>query len=120
MAWTNFQRSNWTRTAGSDHARQMFTNVAASVVITAATTQLVTLTAASFQFQGNGQVDVTFPFGLSSGETAAAQGLILGPAWLQQSGTYSAGGHPQIVFQITSQTLMTVAAGGMTVLAVQY
>ena len=121
MAWTNFQKSNWTRTVASEHARQYFTAVAAGITITAATSQLLTVTAA-FQFQGNGQVDVSFPYGLSNGETAAAQGLILGPAWLQPagSGSYSAGNHPLLVFQVTSQTLMTVAAGGFSMLAVQY
>jgi hypothetical protein len=122
MAWTNFQKSNWTRTAVGEHARQYFTAVGASLTITAATTQLVTLTAAAFQFQGNGQVDVSLPFGFSGGETAAAQGLMLGSAWLQATATaaYSAGVHPQIVFQVSSATLMTVASGGFSVIAVQY
>jgi hypothetical protein len=122
MAWTNFQRSNWTRTASGEHARQYFTAVAAGITITAATSQLITLTSCAFQFQGNGQVEVSFPTGFSGGETAAAQGLILGQAWLQATATaaYSAGIHPQIVFQVTSQTLMTVAAGGLSLIAVQY
>jgi len=122
MAWTNFQKSNWTRTASSEHARQYFTAVAAGITITAATTQLVTLTSAAFQFQGNGPVEVSFPTGFSSAESAAAQGMVFGNAWLQATATaaYSAGIHPQIVFQVTSQTLMTVAATGFSLLAVQY
>jgi len=122
MAWVDFQKSNWTRTALGEHARQYFTAVAGGITITAATSQLITLTSCAFQFQGNGQIEVSFPTGLSSGETAAAQGMILGNAWLQATATaaYSKGIHPQIVFQATSQTLMTVAAGGFSVLAVQY
>jgi hypothetical protein len=121
MAWTNFQKSNWTRTAVGEHARQYFTAVAAGITITAATSQLVTVTA-SFQFQGNGQCEVSFPFGAGGGQTAAAQGLMLGNAWLlpPASGSYSAGNHPLLVFQVTSQTLMTVASGGISVIGVQY
>jgi hypothetical protein len=90
--------------------------------MTAATTQQITLTSCSYQFQGNGQVEVSFPEGFSSGETAAVQGLVLGQAWLQATATaaYAAGIHPQIVFQATSQSLLTVAAGGFSVIAVQY
>jgi hypothetical protein len=122
MAWVNFQKSNWTRTASSEHARQYFTAVAAGITIAANTSAIITLTSCAFQFQGNGQVEVSFPTGLSSGETAAAQGLIVGQAWLQATATaaYSAGIHPQICFQVTSQTLMTVATGGFSVIAVQY
>ena len=121
MAWTNFQKSNWTRTASSEHARQYFTAVAAGITIAAASTSLITVTAA-FQFQGNGGVEVSLPFGASSAETAAAQGMVIGAAWLQPaaSGSYAAGNHPLLVFQATSQTLMTVAATGFSVIAVQY
>jgi hypothetical protein len=122
MAWVNFQKSNWTRTLSSEHARQYFTAVAAGITVTAATTQLVTLTSAAYQFQGNGPVEISFPFGFSSAETVAAQGLLFGNGWLQATATaaYSAGNHPQIVFQVSSQTLLTVAATGFSVIAVQY
>jgi hypothetical protein len=122
MAWVNFQKSNWTRTLSSEHARQYFTAVAAGITVTAATTQLVTLTSAAYQFQGNGPVEISFPFGFSNTETVAAQGLLFGNAWLQATATaaYSAGNHPQIVFQVSSQTLLTVAATGFSVIAVQY
>lgn len=122
MAWVNFQKSNWTRTLSSEHARQYFTAVAAGITVTAATSQLITLTAASYQFQGNGPIEISFPAGFSSAQTAAAQGLLFGNGWLQATATaaYSAGNHPQIVFQVSSQTLMTVASGGLSLIAVQY
>lgn len=121
MAWTNFQRSNWSRVVGPQHAVQVFTSVAAGITITAASTQLITLTSAAYQFKGNGEIDVFFPEGLSDAETAATQGMMLGNAWLQgpASGSYSAGNHPQIVFQVSSQKLMTVASGGFTIIAMQ-
>jgi hypothetical protein len=120
MAWVPFQKSNWTRTTSSEHARQYFTNVASSIVITAASSQLLTLTNASFMFQGNGIIDVAFPEGASGGATAAAQGLVLGSAYLLQTGIQANGVHPSIVCQISSQTLMTVAATGINLVAVQF
>src|ERR1700677_1267693 len=120
MAWAPFQKSNWTRTCSSEHARQYFRNVASSRVVTAASSQLLTLTNAAFQFQGNGIVDVAFPEGASGGATAAAQGLVLGSAYLVQNGIQANGVHPSIVVQISSQTLLTVAAAGLNLVAVQF
>lgn len=122
MAWTNFQKSNWTRGVAPRGADQYFTAVAAGITVAAQSTTLVTLTAAAFKFQGNGPIDITFPAGLSNAETAAAQGLLLSNGWLQSpaTGSYAGGNHPQIVFQVSSNTLMTVAAGGFSLIVSQY
>jgi len=126
MAWTNFQKSNWTRTVSSEHARQYFPasvqgTVTGNLTIAAGATKTLTLTA-TFQFQGNGQVEVSAPEGVSNFQTAAAQGLVITNAYLTgpSSGSYSAGNHPLIVVNLFSSTLMTTAATGFDLIAVQY
>lgn len=137
MAWVAFQKSNWTRTAQGEHARQYFpasvggsisgTSVAGTVtggiVFTGGQTRVLTLTAA-FQFQGNGQITVSGPEGSSSYATAAAQGIVIDNAWLQgpASGSYAAGNHPLILVNISGPAAATVtsAAGGFDLIAVQY
>jgi hypothetical protein len=135
MAWTNFQKSNWTRTTSSEHARQYFpatvggsisgTSVAGTVtggiVFAANQTRVLTLTAA-FQFQGNGQVMVSAPEGASNYATAAAQGLVIDNAWIQgpASGSYSAGNHPLIMVNLSTNVALTTAATGFDLIAVQY
>lgn len=127
MAWAAFQKSNWTRTAVGEHARQYFpasSNATATggLVFTAGQTNTLTLTA-TFQFQGNGQVDVSAPFGAGSGyATAAAAGVSIGNAWLEgpASGSYAAGNHPRIFVNLTSSAAYTTAATGFDLLAVQY
>jgi len=132
MAWTNFQKSNWTRTASAEHARQYFPasvagTVTGNLTFTAGQTVPITLTAA-FQFQGNGQVEVSIPMaggstsGFSGGETAAANFLTIQNAYLigAASGSYSAGNHPLIVVQFTCAKAYTTAATGFDLLAIQY
>jgi hypothetical protein len=126
MAWTNFQKSNWTRMAGDPHARQYFPasvqgTVTGGITIAAGATKFITLTAC-FQFQGNGQVDVTAPEGVSNYQTAAAQGLVINNAYLTgpSSGSYALGNHPLIIVSLFSSTLLTTAATGFDLIAVQY
>jgi hypothetical protein len=142
MAWASFQKSNWTRTAVGEHARQYFpasvagyldgattttATVTGNMTFTAGQVHLVSLTA-TYQFQGNGHTDIKLPMaggvtsGLSGGETAVAAGVNIGNAWLQgpSSGSYAAGNHPLIVFKISSTVAYTTAAAGYDLIAVQY
>lgn len=114
-----FKASNWTRTASGEHARQYFPS-SQGFGITAATvgansTQIYTLTAA-FQFQGNGQIEVSLPVGT----TALQTGISIGEAYLSPpaSGSYSKGNHPLINFKTVAQIAATIAA--TSVMAVQY
>jgi hypothetical protein len=126
MAYAAFQKSNWTRTAVGEHARQYFPAAVTSaqtggLVLAAGASAAITLTAA-FMFQGNGQVIVTAPEGISNYQTAAAQGLIIENAYLEgpASGSYAAGNHPRIIVNLSSSTALTTAAGGFDLIAVQY
>jgi hypothetical protein len=115
----DFQKSNWLRTASSEHARvylpssQGFGITAATV--TASSMQIYTATV-PFQFQGNGQVEV----GLPAGITALQNGVQLGEAELlpPASGSYSLGNHPRVQFKTTSVIAATIAATSVTI--VQY
>ncbi len=116
---TDFQKSNWSRTASSEHARvylpstQGFGITAATV--TASSMQIYTATV-PFQFQGNGQVEDSIP----QGATAIQNGVQLGEAILlpPASGSYSLGNHPRVQFKTTSVIAATIAA--TSVLLVQY
>lgn len=132
MAWAAFQKSNWTRTASGQHARQYFPassngTATGNLTFTAGAVKSLTLTAA-FQFQGNGQVQVTAPEqgGSTSGfggyETAAAAGVVIENAYLigAASGGYAAGNHPLIVVNVSSGAAYTTSAAGFDLLAVQY
>jgi hypothetical protein len=115
----DFQKSNWTRTASSEHSRvylpssQGFGITAATV--TASSMQLYTATV-PFEFQGNGQIDATIPVGA----TALQQGVSLGQPQLlaPASGSYAAGNHPRVQFTTTSLIAATIAA--TSVVLVQY
>jgi hypothetical protein len=128
MAWVAFQKSNWTRTDHPTHARQYFpasvqATMTGGLVFTAGGTQLLTITAVAFQFQGNGPVHMSAPEGTSGFATAAAAGVSVGNAWLQgpvPNGAYSLGNHPQIVFRISSSAAYTTAATGFDLIAEQY
>lgn len=126
MAWTNFNKSNWTRTVGPEHSVQYFpasvqSTVTGNITFTAGQLKTITLTAA-FQFKGNGQVEVSGPEGVSNYQTAAAQGLQIGNSWLQgpSSGSYAAGNHPLIMVNLIAQAALTTAATGFDLIAVQY
>jgi hypothetical protein len=115
----DFQKSNWTRTASSEHARvylpssQGFGITPATV--TASSMQIYTATV-PFEFQGNGQVDATLPVGATALQTGIALGSaqLLAPA----SGSYSLGNHPRVAFSTTSLIAATIAA--TSVVLVQY
>lgn len=125
MAWTNFQKSNWTRTVAPQHAVQYFPaavqgTVTGNLTFAAGAVKTLTLTAA-FMFKGNGMVNVWGPEGASSYATAAAQGLVIENAWLQGpgSGSYGAGNHPLIFVNISAGTALTTAATGFDLIAMQ-
>jgi hypothetical protein len=129
MAWVTFQKSNWTRTASSEHARQYFPassngTATGNLTFVGAALKTITLTAA-FQFQGNGPVTVSAPEGAGSGyATVAAQGIVIENAWLQgpASGSYAGGNHPLILVNLSNATTATVttATTGFDLIAVQY
>ena len=76
----------------------------------------------AFAFKGNGLVDIWAPEGAGSGwATVAVQGINLGAAWLQgpASGSYGAGNHPLILFQLQASAAATTAATGFDLIAMQ-
>ncbi len=112
----NFQKSNWTRTASSEHARQYFVSGIAAQTVTANTTAVITLTA-TYQFQGNGQIEASIP----AGATLAA-GLVLGQAQLlaPAAGSYAAGNHPRITVQVSNPTASNITPVACDLIVVQY
>lgn len=111
-----FQKSNWTRTASSEKARQYFTGGIGAQTIAANTSVVLTLTAL-FQFQGNGQVEASLPVGAT-----LAAGLVLGQAQLlgPAAGSYASGGHPRITLQVTNPTAAALTPVATDLVVVQY
>jgi hypothetical protein len=125
MAWTNFQKSNWTRTVAPDKAVQYFPasvqgTVTGNLTFAAGAVKTITLTAA-FMFKGNGMISAWGPQGVSSYETAAAQGLVIENAWLQgpASGSYAAGNHPLILLNLSAGSALTTAATGFDLIVAE-
>ena len=126
MAWSAFQKSNWTRTVGPQKMAQYFPASASgtptgNLTFTAGQVKTITLTAA-FNFKGNGMINVWAPEGSGSGyATAAAAGVAIENAWLQGpgSGSYSAGNHPLILLQLSSGAAYTTAATGFDLIAME-
>lgn len=112
-----FNKSNWTRTAGSEKAVQYFPGAITTATIASATSVLITLTA-GFMFKGNGPVDVSLPAGV----TLSSAGLSLGEASIQApaSGSYGAGNHPRIVFRVINSTGAAITPVATDVIATQF
>ncbi len=117
----DFQKSNWTRTASSEHARvylpasQGFGITAATV--TSASTMIYTATV-PYQFQGNGQVEASLPAGatLVAGVTLG-NAVLLSPA----SGSYALGNHPRVQINASySSGVATTTVAVTSVVVVQY
>jgi len=87
MAWSAFQKSNWTRSVGSQKAIQYFPaasngTATGNLTFTAGLIKAITLTAA-FSFKGNGMVEAWDPMGAGSGfATAVAAGVAIESAYL--------------------------------------
>ena|SRR5437660_142848 len=111
-----FQKSNWTRTASAEKARQYFPAAIAAQTIAANTSIVLTLTA-GFQFNGNGQVEASLPMAAT-----LAAGLVLGQAQLlgPASGSYAAGNHPRITVQVTNPTAAGLTPVATDLICVQY
>jgi hypothetical protein len=125
MAWTNFQKSNWTQVAGPQRKIQYFPasvqgTVTGNLTFAAGAVKTLTLTAA-FNFKGNGMIEAFGPEGVSNYETAAAQGLVIENAWLQgpASGSYAAGNHPLILVNISAGAALTTAATGFDLIVME-
>jgi len=126
MAWTAFQKPNWTRFAGTQKMVQYIpaaTNgtVTGNVTFTAGQVKLLTVTAA-FNFKGNGMIEAWDPMGAGSGfATAAAAGVAIESCYLTgpASGSYSAGNHPLIVIEMSSGAAYTTAATGFDLIVMQ-
>jgi len=100
-----FQRSNWTRTASAEHARVYSNSAIATGNITGnggATT--ITLTV-PWQFQGNGQIDVSIPPSTNgiTANSAAQIGVVqlIAPSSTTYSGGQS-GNHPRVQLQVVN------------------
>ena len=111
-----FNKSNWTRTVGSEHSIQYFPGAIPNVAVPANSTSVITLTV-DFQFKGNGPVDVSLPVsatintGLSLGEA-----VLLAPA----AGSYAAGNHPRIQFKVVNSTAAGITPAATDVIARQF
>jgi hypothetical protein len=99
-----FQKSNWTRTTSSEHSRCYAPNaVAAGNVAGNGVATVVTVTV-PWQFQGNGQVEATFPATFTNGNVNS--GITLGSTQLlpTSSGSYAAGNHPRVQVPVINST----------------
>jgi len=121
MAFTPFNKSNWTRTCSSEHARVYSPSSVGGVPSQNITgnggAATITLTV-PFQFQGNGQVEVSLPAGANGINTALdfSTSYLLAPA----SGSYSAGNHPRVQFVVQNSSNTNVTPLSNDVVVVQY
>lgn len=117
-----FQKSNWTRTCGSEKARVYSPQSQGfgiqAITVASNSTSIITQTV-PFQFQGNGQIEVSIPAGPSQG---VQTGLSLGEAQLlaPASGSYGAGNHPRIQFKVANSTAAAITATASDVIFCQY
>jgi len=113
---TAFNKSNWTRTVGSEHATQYFPGAIPNVAIPANSTSIITLTV-QFQFKGNGPVDVSLPAGvtLPTG-VSLGEAVLIAPA----AGSYGAGNHPRISFKVINSTIAAQTPAATDVIATQF
>ncbi len=126
MAWSAFQKSNWTRSVGSQKAIQYFPaasngTATGNLTFTAGLIKAITLTAA-FSFKGNGMVEAWDPMGAGSGfATAVAAGVAIESAYLTgpAAGSYAAGNHPLIIVELSSGAAYTTAATGFDLICMQ-
>lgn len=117
MAFTAFKKSNWTRTVAPDHSVVYAPAAIPASPIANGAAAVFTVTV-PYQFKGNGQVLVTLP----EGETLDT-GLVLGSAQLlgPASGSYAAGNHPRVTFQVSNITAAPITpAAALDVVIVQY
>ena len=97
-----FQKSNWTRTASSEKARVYAPSALAAGNVTGNGGQTTVTVTVPFQFQGNGQIQASFP----PSDTAPNNGLNMGEPLLlaPASGSYGAGNHPRIQVAFINST----------------
>ena len=110
MAWTNFQKSNWTRTVSPQKAVQYFPAATSGIpagTYTVAAMKVVTYTA-QLAFKGNGGLCAQIPFGAT-----LAAGLTLGQVELiaPASGSYGANNHPLLTLQVENITGSNITIG---------
>ena len=126
MAWTNFQKSNWTRSVSSEKAIQYFPasvqgTVTGNITFTAGQVKTISMTAA-FMWKGNGAITAWAPLGAGSGyATAAAAQVVIENAWLEgpASGSYAGGNHPLIFLNLSAGAAYTTAATGFDIIAME-
>jgi amino acid transporter len=99
-----FQRSNWTRTASSEHARVYAPNAIAAGNVTGNGGQTTVTIVVPWAFSGNGQCEATFPCTFSNANINT--GLSLGSTQLlPPTGTsYATGSHPRIQVPLINAT----------------
>jgi len=111
-----FNKSNWTRTVGSEHSIQYFPGAIPNVAIPANTTSVITTTA-DFQFKGNGPVDISLPAGVTINTgLSLGEAVLLAPA----SGSYAAGNHPRIQFKVVNSTIAGITPAATDVIGTQF
>ena len=116
-----FNKSNWTPTASSEHARVYVPNaIAAATNISGNGAATVITMTVPWQFKGNGQITVSVPVGATALNTGLSFGepQLLGPA----SGSYASGGHPRVQVALIndSNVGVNVQAGQGDLILVQY
>jgi hypothetical protein len=99
-----FQKSNWTRTASSEHSRVYAPNAIAAGNVTGNGGQTTVTVTVPWQFQGNGQVEATLPATFSNANVNS--GISLGTVQLlAPTGTsYATGSHPRVQVPIINST----------------
>jgi hypothetical protein len=99
-----FQRSNWTRTVGSEKARVYAPNALAAGNVTGNGGQTTVTITVPWMFQGNGQVEATLPATFSNANMNS--GLSFGTVQLlAPTGTsYATGSHPRVQVPVINST----------------
>lgn len=94
---TAFQKGNRRATASSEHASIYTVNGIAAITNLNSTTPTTVQQVVTWAFKGNGQVEVTCPFGFT-----LPNGVSLGSAYLiaNASGSYAGGFHPIVQYGV--------------------
>lgn len=114
---TAFQKGNRHPTAGSEKAFVYITNGIAQTNGVSSTNIAVTQAVVPWQFKGNGQIEVSMPFGFT-----LPNGVYIGQASLiaNASGSYAAGFHPIVQFSMAAASSANINVSPTDIFVVQY
>jgi hypothetical protein len=102
-----FQKANWLRTASSEHARVYAPSGIPNTAINFGQQANITITV-PWQFQGNGQVEVSLPAGtVLNAALTIGQATILAPTGTSYASPGGSTSHPRVNFQVMNTSNAT-------------